>query len=381
MRRQAVLLGSPDTKRTEYFMQAARQEKLPVVFTAWKEFEQEKNVNRVKDVWLQKICQPQVLSFFKIDPPHWESSSLEELERLSFQYVKKLERLSELANVYPAEFLNHPSAIMQLLNKRMCKQRLKQAGLPVTEAVWDDFAAVCKERTQPKHLTAKGSVGQAVRQAEKPVEMLMEIMREKRVHQIFLKPVYGSGAAGVSAFRLQPASGRMVLYTCALLHPDYGFVNTKRLRRFSDAQEIVPLLDRLLRMDCIAERWYAKAEYQEYSYDLRAVVLDGRTDFLLARLSKGPVTNLHLNNRSLEIEKLELAESVLESVRDLCKKAAGCFAGLRSVGIDILLEKGSLNPRIIEMNAQGDLIYQDIFQKNRIYRRQAAVMKSWLKNG
>ena len=58
--------------------------------------------------------------------------------------------------------------------------------------------------------------------------------------------------------------------------------------------------------------------------------------------------------------------------------AADCFPGLRCAGIDILLERGSLKPRIIEMNAQGDLIYQDIYHENIIYRRQAERMKAWL---
>ena len=42
------------------------------------------------------------------------------------------------------------------------------------------------------------------------------------------------------------------------------------------------------------------------------------------------------------------------------------------------MEKGSLRPRIIELNGQGDLIYQDIYSENRIYRHQAEIMKEWL---
>ena len=39
-------------------------------------------------------------------------------------------------------------------------------------------------------------------------------------------------------------------------------------------------------------------------------------------------------------------------------------------GIDILLERKTMRPLIIEMNGQGDLIYQDIFGENNIYREQ-----------
>lgn len=101
-------------------------------------------------------------------------------------------------------------------------------------------------------------------------------------------------------------------------------------------------------------------------------------DFLLARLSKGPITNLHLNNHPLEASALGLPGTVLDEVERTCRKAVDCFPGIRSAGIDILLEKGSLRPRIIEMNAQGDLIYQDIYNNNMIYGHQAEMMKLWM---
>ena len=98
-------------------------------------------------------------------------------------------------------------------------------------------------------------------------------------------------------------------------------------------------------------------------------------DFLLARLSKGPITNLHLNNAPLDVRELGLPARILDSVTHICQKSMECYPGLRSAGIDILLEKGSLEPRIIEMNAQGDLIYQDIFKDNIIYRHQAEIFR------
>ncbi len=126
------------------------------------------------------------------------------------------------------------------------------------------------------------------------------------------------------------------------------------------------------------ERWYPKAAHNGYTYDLRVVLQEQRIDYILARLSKGPITNLHLNNHPLSMEELNLPARTVESVEELCRMAADCFPGLRCAGIDILLEKGSLKPRIIEMNAQGDLIYQDIYHENIIYRRQAERMKAWL---
>ncbi len=324
-------------------MQAAKEVGLPVCFAAWNEFGQWKRRMSTDTGWVVKI-----------DPPLWESCRLDELGALADGYQKQLAELSGIAQGGRIGFLNQPAAIAKLLDKYVCKEELLKAGLPVTE---------------PLYLLEGG------RQACN-ADVLFEWMRQRRVFQIFLKPVYGSGAAGVSAFRWQPLSGRMVLYTCAVEHPHSGLVNTKRLRRFAEPKTVARMLDRILGLGCILERWHAKAEYQGMPYDLRAVVQDGYVDFMLARLSKGPITNLHLNNHPLDIKELNLPADVLENITNICIKAAGCFSGLQSVGIDLLLEKGSQKPLVVEMNAQGDLIYQDIFQENRIYRHQAAMMKS-----
>lgn len=346
--RKTALLGNADTKRTDYFRQAAKKAGLPICFADWNDWERQ---------W-ESLTETEL--FLKIDPPLWKSCFLEELDSLTDDYKKKLDKLAKAADACKIEYFNHPSAIAELLDKRVCKKKLKQNGLPVTESL------EAAEEEAPNRLS---------------VETLLEMMERRGIHQVFIKPVNGSGAAGVSAFRWQPRTGRMMLYTCSLEQEGIGLVNTKRLRCFSKPGETVSLLNRLLSLDCIVERWYAKEEYEGYSYDLRAVVQENEVDFLLARLSKGPITNLHLNNHPMEAGMLGLPAPVLDSVEEICRKAMGCFTGLRSAGIDILLEKGSLKPRIIEMNAQGDLIYQDIYHQNIIYGHQAEIMKQWISGG
>ena len=343
--RQIALLGNPGTKRTIYFMEhAAFQAGLHVHFLDWNRWQERlggmnESISATED------------TFLKIDPPLWDSCSLEELNVLTDDYRKKLSAISGLEDTLQLKFLNHPDAISALLNKQGCKSTLSKAGLPVTE-----------------------SIGKQIENSEQ----LLETMNRRHMFQVFIKPINGSGAAGVAAFRWQPRTGQMVLYTCALQeNSTFQLVNTKRLRRFTEKNQILPLLNRILKLGCVVERWYAKAEHNGFSYDLRAVMQDESLDFLLARLSNGPITNLHLNNHPLSAKELHLPSWVMDSITDLCRKATACYPGLRSAGIDILLEKGSLRPRIIEMNGQGDLIYQDIYQDNVIYRHQARMMKEW----
>ncbi len=394
--RQAVLLGSPGTKRTIYLEKGAEAEGISFRLLDWKEFpfrsadspasplrkdlvlkNDFRDDTALADPFWNETAWENV--FLKIDPPLWESCCLDELNILAQDYEKKLQWLAELGKKRQITFLNKPEDILALLDKRACKRRLAEAGIPVTEEL-DGIG-----RTVFPVAETLDSVGQAVLPVAETLDgvgradLLLDSMERRRIFQVFIKPVCGSGAAGAAAFRWQPRSGRMILYTCAMENPETGrLVNTKRLRRFTDRKQVLSMIGRLLELGCIVERWYAKAEHNGLSYDLRAVVQDGRMDFILARLSSGPITNLHLNNHPLKGNELGLPCHVMEDVEQLCIRAAGCYPELRSVGIDVLLEKGSLRPRIIELNGQGDLIYQDIYDQNRIYLHQAEMMKEWL---
>lgn len=394
--RQAVLLGSPGTKRTIYLEKGAEAEGISFRLLDWKEFpfrsadspasplrkdlvlkNDFRDDTALADPFWNETAWENV--FLKIDPPLWESCCLDELNILAQDYEKKLQWLAELGKKRQITFLNKPEDILALLDKRACKRRLAEAGIPVTVELDGIGRAVF-----PVAETLD-SVGQAVLPVAETLDgvgradLLLGSMERRRIFQVFIKPVCGSGAAGAAAFRWQPRSGRMILYTCAMENPETGrLVNTKRLRRFTDRKQVLSMIGRLLELGCIVERWYAKAEHNGFSYDLRAVVQDGRMDFILARLSSGPITNLHLNNHPLKGNDLGLPCHVMEDVEQLCIRAAGCYPELRSVGIDVLLEKGSLRPRIIELNGQGDLIYQDIYGQNRIYLHQAEMMKEWL---
>lgn len=343
-----ILIGSKGGKNTEgskrkgYFERAAADMGVPVVFYDWKDFPFAEGVKDIENSIGNCIKN----SIVKIDAPEWESCRLKELDELTSQYR---ERLLRIARMPFGGFFNHPGDIAEVLDKRACKQTLAGNGIAVTEMYDESFT--CRDE-------------------------LLEFMRESRVHQIFLKPMRGSGAAGVTAVRFSPARGKTVLYTCAAL--DQGeVVNTKRLYRL-EGEDGAAFLDKLLELDCVVEKWHSKDTFQEYCYDLRVIVQDGRIDYILPRLSKGPITNLHLNNHSMEFEKLNVDRAVIEKISETCFRAADCYPGLKSIGMDVLLEKGSRKPYIIEMNAQGDLLHRDIYGENRIYRRQVEIMRAMM---
>lgn len=323
-----LLLGSSGKRKT-YFEAAIASSGMEYGFYSYEDFEQ--------------LLQGEDLmgTVLKIDPPEIHSIRIDEIEQFTREYDQKLRRLSEMPVL---EFWNTPASILQLLDKKNCKKALLEKGIPVTKMYEINVSSA---------------------------EELLHFMEEQRIPQLFVKPLTGSGAAGVTAVRFVPKRNQLVVYSCAAL--DQGIlVNTKRLSRLEqDAAK--SLLDALLQNECILEKWHRKACYEGYSYDLRVVVQNGQVDYILPRLSKGPVTNLHLNNHAEYFESLKLDVSLTEEIKRICCEAVGCFPGLRGAGIDVLIENGK--PYIIEMNAQGDLIYQDIFHENRIYNQQIAAIK------
>lgn len=321
--RKIILAGCENTKRTDFFLKAAEELQIPVFFE-----------NIVQ-------CVPEKLeeAIVKIDPFVYQEAEIGRMEALLEQYTGLLNRFA--ANKALC-FLNHPDAIQEVLHKVRCKEKLMEQGIPVTKMI-----------------------GTGIR----CLEELKQLMVVRKEYAVFIKPVQSSGAVGIAAYRFLPERNREVLYTCGYLE-DGQLINTKRLYRIEDSAQIQSLLNKVLSMETMIERWYPKAEYRGKKYDLRVVWQFGKVDFMVARQSKGPITNLHLNNQALPIEELNLTIKKKLEIAELCTEAMEAFPALSSAGIDIMLEKNTLKPLIIEINGQGDLLYQDIFKENCIYKHQ-----------
>ena len=274
----------------------------------------------------------------KIDPPETDSAALNDLNPFIEQYRAFLRRLGRTPGL---RFLNSPQAILQTLDKRDCKQRLERAGLPVTPLLAGNIRGLA---------------------------MLRERMAAEKLTGVFIKPRYGSGAAGVIAFRRNPKTGEEIIYTPARLRNGALF-NTRRIRRIGGA-EAADITGAVLASGAVVEEWIPKASRGGKVFDLRVVFQFGHAAYTVARQSRGQITNLRLSNGALPAGELGLGAKPLAEIEALCRRAAALFPGLNCAGFDILLEKDTLCPRIIEINGQGDLIHQDIYGGNSIYREQ-----------
>jgi D-alanine-D-alanine ligase-like ATP-grasp enzyme len=332
------LIGQKNTKRYEYFNYAC--ETLGAKLEFW-------DLSSGLASFFENV---KAGDSVKIDPPRYETSDLKELNVLVTFYKEQLQRLDQLTEIH---FVNSPKAIWNTLDKRYCKKQLEENNISTTPMFGNTFEST---------------------------NVLKSEMLEQQVYSVFIKPRYGSGAAGVMAYRIAPNLKQEMLQTC-LEKKGNEFHNTKRLRKISNINDIDQYINFSLAQDAIVEKWIPKPKIENCVYDLRVVYQYGKIDFMIARGSmNGAITNLHLNNHAIELSALGLSEADHQSIRTTCSDAVSHFNGLNSVGVDLLLSGKMRKPMIIEMNAQGDLLYRDIYSNNEIYRNQVIRMMQNDKN-
>lgn len=324
-----IIIGETHTKRADYFLKAAEQENVDV------------SIVSVEDICIERLEG----SVVKLDPPSFVLAELENgVDKLT-AYQNKCRELLKVS----CRWLNTPGDILLALDKFACKKRLQEAGISVSPMFTDEICSL---------------------------DTLYAVMDERNTLQVFVKPRFGSGAAGVMAYRRNRDGRKQQLFTSCILE-DGKLVNTKKMRKFEKKEDIEALLSANIALGVVVEKWIPKAMYQKKSYDLRVVWQFGKRAFCIARTAKGPVTNLHLNNGALELKELGLTREEMQSIDRLCEKTMEQFTGLSVAGIDIALDKNNHKPFVIEVNGQGDLLYQDIYGQNSIYREQVREMAKW----
>lgn len=274
----------------------------------------------------------------KVTPPTITNTEIENVANFAEWYKKELYYLDSLESV---NYLNKPKAIFETLDKVYTKKILEENNIPTTEMIHANITNY---------------------------EELKQYLKTNDVREVFIKLRYGSGAGGIIVYKYNKKLDKDIAYTTIMLKESTMY-NVKNILKIGDSQKIKSIVNLLLKEEVIIEKATEKDRVENLTYDLRVVYQFGKIDFIVARGSNGPITNLHLNNNPLELSKINLTNTELEKIESLCARAVDLYDGLNVAGIDILV-----TPRrefkIIEINAQGDLIYQDIYNENIIYTNQ-----------
>lgn len=244
----------------------------------------------------------------------------------------------ESREIWPeVRFLNDPADIQLMFDKRTCQQHLSSHGVDVPPAL----------------------------PSSQPIRDYMDLrssMKAAEMHRVFVKLAYGSGASGVVAYQVNPRTGDEIAVTTMGMEQSRGktiFFNEGRLRKYTRSEEIATLMNWLCAEGAQIERWMPKATLDQRAYDIRQLVAGGQAGHAIMRLSRTPITNLHLRNERMLPAEAGLDEQRMSLVRSAAQAAMSAFPNSWSAGIDVMLTSGS-NPRayVLDVNPFGDLLYR-----------------------
>jgi hypothetical protein len=239
---------------------------------------------------------------------------------------------AQLAQAPPHHFLNDTDEVSLLFDKPACQARLARAGIPVPRAL-------------PKPTC---------------FEELRANIQAASLDRVFVKLAHGSSASGVVAWNLRRPPGQ-ALTTVELVRcgAEVRLYNSRRIRLYRREGDLVAILDRLCQEGVQVEQWLAKAALPNGWFDLRLLVIGGEARHTVVRLSRSPLTNLHLGNTRADLALLleRMSVGAWETARATCVRAARMVPRSLQVGVDLLIGPDFQRHAILEMNAFGDLLH------------------------
>jgi hypothetical protein len=247
------------------------------------------------------------------------------------------------------QWMNSPAEIALMFDKVACHQALRSRGAPVAPGL--------------------GAVNS--------FDELVGRMREQNWRRVFVKLAYGSSASGVVAYQ---TDGRRHQATTtvetARQNGELRLYNSRRIRVYRDWREIAEVIDALCRNRVHVEQWLPKAGFDNRTFDLRVVVIAGRACHTVARLSRSPMTNLHLlNERGDEgAVREKVGQAAWAAAMRNCELAMECFPESLYAGIDLLFSPDFRRQAVIEVNAFGDLLPGVFWQGQETYAAELLVM-------
>jgi hypothetical protein len=206
---------------------------------------------------------------------------------------------------------------------------------------------------------------------------LRERMARAGMRRVFVKLAHGSSASGVVALE---TDGRRVQATTTVEAVDDGgglrLYNTRAVRRLTDERLVAAVTDALCKERAHAEQWVPKASLAGGAFDLRVVVIGGRAMHAVARVSRSPMTNLHLRNRRADpgLVRSRMVPDAWDSVLRSCERAAGIVPDSLYAGVDVGIAPGFRRHAVLEINAFGDLLPGVTFEGLDTYTAELAAL-------
>lgn len=180
-------------------------------------------------------------------------------------------------------------------------------------------------------------------------EDVLRVVGESGLRTVYAKLRTGSSATGIAVIDAASSTAQT-----SMLQIDGNIFNTLLLQTVSK-QQLIPLLDFLVVEGLSLQEGIPKARIDGMEFDIRVIVIDGKPEFTIFRLSHAPMTNLHFGGRRGDTEtcRHQIPIRAWLGAMDCCVEAAALFDA-HMVGVDLAFDRGYFNHYILEVNAFGD---------------------------
>jgi hypothetical protein len=352
MERNYVIIGNPENRRVDFFQRALISQGMgPATVLSYEEvFKRKLKINNlIKDGSVIRVESPG--ENFNVEREiialGHEAGDIsgEKARRLEYekgrifyptQWYHGFTRLQEAiwkvnSSVRGLVWMNYPLDILTMFNKPICQQLLASKLVRVPRSL--------REVSGYEDLRCK--------------------MESHSLKRVFVKLFCSSSASGICAYQYEPKSNREILISTMEISPrdgEFVFYNSLKIKRYTEKIKIKVILDWICSQGAQVEAWIPKESTNGYVFDLRVLAVGEKAAHRVPRLSKSPMTNLHLGNKRGDIKSLGLTDDEINEALMEAEKAAAVFAGSHYKGIDVLISSESHKPYIVDINAFGDLL-------------------------
>ena len=262
-------------------------------------------------------------------------------------YLRLLQSFGRQLRLSGAAAMQSTEEIAICFDKPTCQARLARRGVPVPTCL-----------------------GSPANYAE-----LRKLARSER--RVMMKLAHGSGAAGCVAIHYANGNARGVTTVAQVtVAGEVRLYHSKRPVYLANETEVATLIDRLCAEGVQAEAWLPKARWQGRNIDLRVVVIGGRARHAVVRSSTSVFTNLTLGSCRGDLAGAigRMGPQSWQRVRDTCAAVAAALPRLFTLGIDILIRPDWRRHDVLEVNAFGDLLLNQLDDGEDTY---AATLNAW----
>ena len=262
----------------------------------------------------------------------FEKGRVRFLKQTHLGFLRFLDGIQEHLAAHPkVDIMNSIQSIQLLFDKTACHQHFLKHHIRVVPAIYE---------------------------VESYDDLRLK-MSEKGWNRVFIKPVHGSSASGVIAYRINKQKEQAIT-SAELVHSmgKTSIFNSLKIQYYNNNKAIRYLVDTLAKEGILVEQWIPKASLDKGVFDLRIVVIGGQAQHIVVRQSQSPMTNLHLGNQrgDLSVLKETIGAKKWAAVRTLAEQAAQCLPKSLYVGMDVMLSSTLKNSYVLEANAFGDLL-------------------------